>query len=36
MSITPNIVMIYVDMQGEEHHCREEQRILGNPRVEQK
>jgi hypothetical protein len=39
MSITPNIIMICIDIQGEEHHCREEQEIvgfLGNPRVEQK
>jgi hypothetical protein len=27
MSITPNIVMICIDMQGEEHHCQEEQEI---------
>jgi hypothetical protein len=34
MSITPNIIMICSDIQGEEHHCREEQGIvgfLGNP-----
>jgi hypothetical protein len=30
MSITPNIVMICIDIQGEEHHCLEEQGILGN------
>jgi hypothetical protein len=24
MSITPNIVMICIDIQGEEHHCQEE------------
>jgi hypothetical protein len=29
MSITPNIVMFCIDIQGEEHHCREEQGILG-------
>jgi hypothetical protein len=29
MSITPNIIMISVDIQGEEHHCREEQDIVG-------
>jgi hypothetical protein len=26
-SITPNIVMIYIDIQGEEHHFREEQEL---------
>jgi hypothetical protein len=25
MSITPNVIMICIDTQGEEHHCREEQ-----------
>jgi hypothetical protein len=38
MSIAPNIIMI-IDIQGEEHHCREEQGIVGylvNPRIEQK
>jgi hypothetical protein len=29
MSITPNIIMIFIDIQGEEHHNREEQGILG-------
>jgi hypothetical protein len=29
MSFTPNIVMICIDIQGEEHHCQEEQGILG-------
>jgi hypothetical protein len=32
MSITPNIVMTYryrIDIQGVDHHCQEEQGILG-------
>jgi hypothetical protein len=29
MSITPNIIMICIDMQGDEHHCLEEQGNLG-------
>jgi hypothetical protein len=29
MSITPNIIMICIDMQGEEHHCQEEQVFWG-------
>jgi hypothetical protein len=29
MSITPNIIMICIDIQGEEHHCREEQGNVG-------
>jgi hypothetical protein len=40
MSITPNITMICIDIQGEEHHCRhtmaEKSKELGNHRVEQK
>jgi hypothetical protein len=27
MSIAPNIIIIYIDIQGEEHHCREEQEL---------
>jgi hypothetical protein len=37
--ITPDIVMISIDIQGEEHHYREEQGIVGfsgESRVEQK
>jgi hypothetical protein len=29
MSITPNIIMICIDMQGEDHHCQEEQFLGG-------
>jgi hypothetical protein len=29
MSITPNIIMICIDIQGEEQHCHEEQVIVG-------
>jgi hypothetical protein len=29
MSIAPNIIMICIDMQGEEHHCQEEQEFGG-------
>jgi hypothetical protein len=25
MSLSHNITMVYIDMQGEEHHCQEEQ-----------
>jgi hypothetical protein len=31
MIITPNIIMICIDMQGEEHHCQEEQEFWGIP-----
>jgi hypothetical protein len=39
MSIAHNIIMICIDIQGEDqHHCRKEQELgyLGNPSVDQK
>jgi hypothetical protein len=31
MSIAPNIIMICINMQGEDHYCQEEQDFLGIP-----
>jgi hypothetical protein len=31
MSINPDSIMICIDMQGEEHHCREEQEFFRIP-----